>query len=45
MRCWQCTSTPEWEQVVPAAQVRQLVREFVDKALEAGADGPGQEPA
>ncbi|MFD4552270.1 hypothetical protein [Streptomyces sp. NPDC058466] len=45
MRCWQCTSTPEWEQVVPAAHVRQLVREFVDKALEVGTDDPGQESA
>jgi hypothetical protein len=30
---------------VPADQVRQLVREFVDKALETGADTPGQESA
>jgi hypothetical protein len=43
MHCWQCTSTSQWEQLVPAAQVRQQVREFVDKALEAGADDPGQE--
>ncbi|MGW7473877.1 endonuclease domain-containing protein [Streptomyces cyaneofuscatus] len=45
MRCWQRTSPLEWEQVVPAAQVRQLVREFVDKALETDADGPGKESA
>jgi hypothetical protein len=45
MRCWQCVFTPQWEQVVPAAQARHLVQEFVDKALEAGADDPGQESA
>lgn len=43
MRCWQCPFAPQWEQVVPAAQVRQLVREFVDRALDADADAPGQE--
>ncbi|MFF5372836.1 endonuclease domain-containing protein [Streptomyces sp. NPDC013187] len=43
LRCWQCPFTPQWEQVVPAVQVRQLVREFVDRALDA--DAVGQEPA
>ncbi|WP_268814619.1 hypothetical protein [Streptomyces olivochromogenes] len=36
---------PQWEQIVPAAQVRRLVSEFVDKALEADTDAPGQESA
>jgi hypothetical protein len=42
LRCWQHTPTYQWEQVVPAAQVRRLVREFVDKALEADPDAPPQ---
>ncbi|WP_326585393.1 endonuclease VII domain-containing protein [Streptomyces sp. NBC_00481] len=45
MRCWGCASSAQWEQVVPAVQVRQLVREFVDKALAAEADEPGQDSA
>jgi len=41
MHCWQCPSAPQWEQVVPAVEVIQLVREFIDKVLgdEARSDG------
>ncbi|WP_280892540.1 hypothetical protein [Streptomyces sp. LBL] len=45
MRCWQRAFAPQWEQVVLAAHVRQLVREFVDKALNTDADGPGPDSA
>lgn len=45
MHCWRCISDRYWEQVVPASQVSQLVREFVDRALEDDADGPGPDSA
>jgi hypothetical protein len=45
MHCWRCPSAPQWEQIVPATEVRQLVREFVDEALAEEAGGSGEESA
>lgn len=45
LQCWHHTSPYQWEQVVPASQVRLLVSEFVEKALAAETDTPDQDSA
>nr|WP_232107623.1 endonuclease domain-containing protein [Streptomyces gossypiisoli] len=40
LSCWQHTPVLEWERFIPADEVRHLVKEFVDKALEADPDLP-----